>query len=381
MKHRMNNTFKFRLALTFSAILFVFASTIIVLFTIAIDNYLSTRQEPSVSTSQPRDETRPKPAKDSIDGLRARYSQDLETVQQASVYMLGALAICSLIIGYAVADRFLRPLNKLNTQLGKLSQHNLGAQITDVPRDEFGITIGYFNDMSRRLQQSFVQQEQFIQDASHELRTPLTIVRTTMDTVLDNPRATTAELRTAMEDALRGIDDATTLANDLLTLTQPDTMRDRSIVDINDIVSTIVASYQHIARARSIRIITSLCEKPLPVVIQPLAITRAIRNICDNAFTYVTTAEAPTVTIRTRSYKQHAIITIMDNGPGIPRAYQAKIFDRFVRVDESRDKHTGGFGLGLAISKKIITEHGGTIALRSVPGATTFTITLPNAQP
>jgi two-component system OmpR family sensor kinase len=103
----------------------------------------------------------------------------------------------------------------------------------------------------------------------------------------------------------------------------------------------------------------------------------AINNIFDNALKYTGIAKKPIITVVVSKEHKYASVSIEDNGPGIPKEYQTTIFDRFVRVDESRDRQTGGFGLGLAISKKIITESGGSISLKSRPGNTIFIITLP----
>lgn len=373
MKFDIHKSFKFRLALLFSAILFAFASIIIVLFNITINNYLSTRQQPN-RTGQQQPQQPPKDDKDSA--LRAQYTKDLETVQQESIYLLGLLAVGSLLIGYFIADRFLRPLNKLNMQIGELSQHNLGSQITEIPDNEFGVTIKYFNAMSQRLKRSFEQQSQFVQDASHELRTPLTILRTNLDTVLDNQKATNAQLRKSMEEALQEIDYATDLANNLLALTKDNTTKN-SVFSLNTVVSEIIDKYQHVSKTKSVKIAVLLCNEDIYVTANRLNITRAINNIFDNALKYSAIAKNPLVTVVVSNEHKYASVSIEDNGPGIPKEYHSTIFDRFVRVDESRDRQTGGFGLGLAISKKIITESGGKISLNSKPSKTIFTVTLP----
>lgn len=372
--------------MTFTIILFVCAGTIILLFNIAINNYLSTRQNPGnppvtgqqiigsqPSTGQPQPST-----DDGKNSLRAKYSNDLERIKSKSIFGLIVFAFISLGLGYYLADRFLRPLNQLNRQLEKLKSDNLGTQITRVPDNEIGKTISYFNDMSLRLKTAFDQQAQFVQDASHELRTPLTILRTNLETELDNSNASKAELRNAMQDALLEIDSATELANDLLTLSKPEKMS-KETENLGSVISEVVDSFSMLAKDRDVSLEYNATNDEVNASIVKSDFARAINNIIDNAIKYSAVSKAPKVLVSLRKSGVTAIIEIADNGIGIKESEIAKIFDRFYRIDKSRNRKTGEFGLGLAISKKIISDHEGKISVTSQKGLTKFRIQIPIA--
>lgn len=371
--------------MTFTVILFAFGGVIILLFNIAINNYLSTRQNPvnPPVVEQQKDIAekiqQPPPIKDDKDALRAKYSQNLENIKRESFYGLIVLAFLSLGIGYYLSGRFLNPLNNLNLRIEKLKSDNLGSQMPNIPNNEIGKTISYFNDMSLRLQEAFDQQARFVQDASHELRTPLTILRTNLETVLDDKKATIGDLRDSMNCALEEIDSATNLANDLLVLSKPESKsrkEENLVVLVNEVVSALsgvakreklVIDFQH-----SDEIITAKLNKP--------EISIAVKNLIDNAIKYSAATKSGKISVSVVKKNDHAEIKVTDNGIGIPKAEVGKIFDRFYRVDKSRDRETGGFGLGLAITKKFVEDHNGDISVKSDNKGTVFTVKLPNAN-
>ncbi|MEI7603793.1 MAG: HAMP domain-containing sensor histidine kinase [bacterium] len=366
-------TIKFKLAILFSIILFAFSGIIILLFNITINNYLSTRsldQVPVINQPQPQRQNNEK-QKD----IRATYSDDLESIQSKSLISLPFLAITSFIIGYYIAGIFLKPLNELNLQIDKLKTDNLGSQIEKFSANEIGKTINSFNEMSLRLQSSFYQQSRFVQDASHELRTPLTIVRTNIETVLDDENASKNELRLSMKDALLELDYVTELANDLLTLSRPQS-KNRKIENIVAILSECIGTMTEISDRNNVTLKFICKEKNIPILINKMEFIRAIQNIIDNAIKYSKDSLSPEVIVNVYLSGKKTIIEIKDNGRGIPKDEMNNIFDRFYRVDKSRDRDTGGFGLGLSITKKIIEEHGGDIYVKSEKGETVFSIKL-----
>ena len=375
MKTDFFKSIKFRLAILFTVILFVFSGLIILLFNVAINNYLSTRQAPAQTTQQQTQQTAPPPVNDPGKDVRAKYTNQLESIKQESIYGLIVLAFISLGLGYYISGIFLKPLNKLNTQIDKLKSDNLGSQIENPPENEVGKTINYFNEMSLRLQKSFEQQSRFVQDASHELRTPLTILRTNMETVLDDKNASKEDLRDSMKDALTEIDSATELANDLLALSRPESKL-RAKESLQNIIAECVSALKDVSKKQHVSLSLKIKEDSI-VTINKSEVVRAIKNIVENGIKYSKSSKDPKVQILLKRDNNIAILQISDNGIGIPSKDLNKIFDRFYRVDKSRDRETGGFGLGLAITKKIITDHGGKISVASEPGSTTFTIKLP----
>ncbi|MEI6479852.1 MAG: HAMP domain-containing sensor histidine kinase [bacterium] len=370
-KKGFTKTIKFRLSIVFTIILFVVSGTIILLFNIAIDDYLSTREIGNNGAEPP-------PREEVLsDDVRALYSNNLESIKTKSIASLPLLAILYFAMGYCLAGRFLRPLKNLNSQIAELKSNNLGNQIRSVSDDEIGETIASFNEMSVRLRTSFDEQSRFVQDASHELRTPLTIVRTNVESVLDDDTATKENLMESMRNVLIELDSITALANDLLTLSRPQS-KIRNEESVTEIMHAVLSSSSDIAKKVDVAITSDILKDDAYIFVNKRDVVRAITNIIDNAIKYAQYGDAESrVFIKSYVLNNNVIIEISDNGPGIPNKDLTNIFERFYRVDGSRQRQTGGFGLGLPIAKKIISEHGGKISAVSSPGKTVFVISLP----
>jgi len=116
------------------------------------------------------------------------------------------------------------------------------------------------------------------------------------------------------------------------------------------------------------------------VIIDRLVLREAVSNIVDNAIKY--SRRAVTIDVRVQSRDNHAVVEIVDEGPGIPAEHRQRIFDRFFRVDQARSRESGGTGLGLAIAKWAVEANGGQIEVEDVPtGGSVFRITLPLRTP
>jgi signal transduction histidine kinase len=311
--------------------------------------------------------------------VKAIRQNDLDQIRIISLYSLFPIALFSFAIGYLVSGRFLNPINKLKKNIDTLTHTDLGKNIPVEIEDEVGGLIMSFNELSQRLKNSFEVQESFVQDASHELKTPLTIIQTNLDTVIDDPKATQKELKEAINKALNGVKELRTLTNYLLDLTVNQEVEYKK-TDINDLISLQVKNLKPIAKKMGVELNWDGLKGDAFVMADELTLGRAIFNIIENAIKYSDknlNGVKPFVKISFEKTQNNAIIKISDNGVGIPKEFQAKIFKRFFRTEKSRNKKLGGFGLGLAISKKTINDLGGKIEVISQKNDTTFTITLP----
>jgi signal transduction histidine kinase len=313
--------------------------------------------------------------------VRAIRQNDLERIQTISVYSLFPIALLSFALGYLLSGRFLDPINKLKKNIDTITRTELGKDIPVEIEDEVGGLIMSFNELSHRLKNSFEVQERFVQDASHELKTPLTIIQTNLDTVVDDTNSTKEELNASIKKALNGVKELRTLTNYLLDLTvnQEITLDE---INLSKILSNQVNKLKQIATNDhvSLKFDTSLIKEDVFVKADEITLGRAMFNIIENAIKY-SDKSLPKgesfVRITLEKDKEMAIIKIVDNGIGIPKELQEKIFERFFRIEKSRSKKLGGFGLGLAISKKAIDNLNGNIEVKSKENDTTFTITLP----
>jgi signal transduction histidine kinase len=225
-----------------------------------------------------------------------------------------------------------------------------------------------------RLQQALAEQRRFVSDASHELRTPLATMRSSLEIALAHPerRDWPAVVRTALADTGR----LQQLADDLLLLARlgPDasTAGDGAVVDLAGIVAEQVGERAHAGPTT----ITLPDTGPVPVRGTELDLSRVVRNLLDNAVRHARRHVAVNLTTMDGT----AVLTVTDDGPGIPGADRERVFDRFVRLDPARDRPTGpaghGAGLGLAIVRGIVTRLGGTV---QVTGPATLTVRLPVA--
>jgi signal transduction histidine kinase len=299
--------------------------------------------------------------------------QDLKEIQRTSIISIFPLALLSFVLGYFLSGRFLKPIENLQLSISKLGKADLGKTIQVKNDDEVGKLIESFNGMSKRLKQAFDAQDNFVQDAQHELKTPLTIIHTNLDTALDDKTASNQELREAISNSLGAIKQMRALTNNLLDLTLP-SEESQSTINLGNLVEGQINMLRTYADSMKVNLVFSHPEKELSIIANELAIQRAVFNIIENAIKYSANEENPKVKVQVISEQDKAIIKIIDNGPGIPLEQQQKIFERFYRLDKSRNKKSGGFGLGLAIAKKFIAENSGEILLQSEPGNTEFNL-------
>lgn len=228
-------------------------------------------------------------------------------------------------------------------------------------------------------------QRQFVSNVSHELRTPLTSMRSYLDALSEgawkDPEIAPRFLKVTQEETERMI----RMINDLLSLSRIDrgaTKMDLEWVNLNDFVAHILNRFDMIVKTdnqienKKYTIKRELGTQALWVEIDTDKMMQVIDNIMNNAIKY--SPDGGVITVRLVQNQNHVILSISDQGLGIPRKDLGKIFDRFYRVDKARSRAQGGTGLGLAISKEIVEAHHGRIWADSSEGrGSTFYISLP----
>ena len=232
------------------------------------------------------------------------------------------------------------------------------------------------------------EQRQFVSNVSHELRTPLTSVRAYIEALSEgawkDPEIAPKFLQVTQEETERMI----RMVNDLLVLSRMDrgtTKPDLEWVNFTDFVSHLLNRFDMIVEhdkkdpktnEKKYEIKRELGNQALWIEIDTDQMMRVIDNIMNNAIKY--SPDGGTITVRLKQNQNWALLSISDQGLGIPRKDLGKIFDRFYRADKARSRAQGGTGLGLAIAKEIVTAHGGRIWADSREGhGSTFYISLP----
>lgn len=311
--------------------------------------------------------------------------RDITREQTMFVTMVRSLGITSVlaIIVFTVAialyiKRSLQPLRQLNQMTAVISTTDLGqAQLyLDNAPSEVKELAQTLTMLLLRLSQSWEQEREFVSNVSHELRTPLTIVHGYLQSVLRRQNNLTPTQQEALETAASEAERTIRLLQDLLDLARADSgylhFQMKSYV-LNDLVEEIVMMAEKYSdREITIESITY----PIEVKADYSRLKQVLLNLIDNAIKY---SEAGTpITLKLNQLPDKAIIQVCDQGYGIPLQHQARIFERFYRVDESRSHATGGCGLGLSIVKTLIEGMGGNVSVQSkLEEGSIFTISLP----
>jgi signal transduction histidine kinase len=314
---------------------------------------------------------------------RAKFNELARSLIGAN---LTALILLILLVAYE-ARRVLLPLRQVSQMTQALSVEDLGEQPLTVPRapQEVQELVKTFNMLLHRLSESWQQQRvtaeqqrQFVSNVSHELRTPLTIVRGYLDSLRRRGQNLTDSQQEALSIASSEADHTIRILKDLLDLARADdgymTYQPELFV-LNDVVTDVIKLVEQV---NSHRIVLEASEL-VPVYADPHCLKQVLVNLVENSIKYAS-PEAPIV-IHLEQQQPHALIHVCDRGPGIPLKHQSRIFERFYRIDESRNR-SGGTGLGLALVKTFVEGMGGTIIVRSKPDeGSVFSVSLPTTSP
>ena len=310
----------------------------------------------------------------------------MEDIRDTFLWAIPIALLLASIGGYFLARKSLAPVAAMASQARGMGAANLHSRLAIAnERDELGQLALSFNQLLERLEASFEQQRRFMADASHELRTPVAILRGEAEVTLSQAERSTAEYRETLA-ILR--DESQRLAHvieDLFTLTRADagqyplTFRDAYLDEL---------AGEALVRARSLALtknitLTSAIEPDLPIRADEALLGRMLLNLLDNAIKY--SPPGSTVNLACCRQGDHYLVSVSDNGPGIPADLQPRIFERFFRADKARSRSEGdtaGAGLGLSIARWIAEAHHGRLELtRSDPSGSTFTATLPVSPP
>lgn len=306
------------------------------------------------------------------------------------LYLLGGLlGLISMIIsgvaGYIMAGRALRPINEITTTARSVAAGDLTRRLhSEVEDKEIRVLVKSLNKMFEDLELSFMAQKRFTADASHELRIPLTILKGEVEVALRHPRSE-EEYKHLLKQHLDIIERMQRIVNDLLTLARADAgllELAQEPVDLSLLLQEVAQHHLILFADNHINLNMDI-QDHLEVMGDSGHIERVIFNLLNNAFKYA--PELSTVTLSAHAENDMAVISIVDEGPGISQEHQARLFDRFYRADDARARNEGGgAGLGLAICKRIVEAHKGEIDVESREGeGATFTVrlALSNANP
>jgi two-component system OmpR family sensor kinase len=271
----------------------------------------------------------------------------------------------------------LRSIRAMNYEASRLSEQNLSQRISTRGVDtELTVLAKTLNRALARLESAFSRQRQFTGDASHELRTPLTVVMGNLELALQDT-SLRADAKRSLEAALRAAKRMRGLTDQLLMLAKADAGAlelKRSEFDLGDIIQECAELVRPMAEKKQVRL--EVDAPSTEIEGDAGLLSQVVINLLSNAIQYNKTGG--NVHIGLSDSGDSVELQVSDTGVGIPEEARSRLFERFYRPDGSRNRQSGGNGLGLAISKSLVEAHGGKITFDSAVGTgTEFRVLLP----
>jgi signal transduction histidine kinase len=304
----------------------------------------------------------------------------LDDVQQSGAALLAGLAVtvpaATLVLAalvWLLVGRTLRPVEAIRAEVARIgTAAGAGLRVPE-PRggDEIGRLARTMNEMLGRIETAAERQRRFVADAAHELRSPLTRIRSELEVDLLHPA--TADPAATGRSVLAELAGLQCLVEDLLLLAKGDAGAapgERAPVDLDDLVLAEAARLRAGGRVR----VDIGAVGAARTAGDAGQLARVVRNLTDNAARYAHSS----VTLGLAERGRSVVLTVADDGPGIPAGQRDRVFERFTRLDDARAAGTGGAGLGLAIARDIVRAHNGTITVDPrCPAGARLVVTLP----
>lgn len=301
------------------------------------------------------------------------------------VWVAGVLATGAL--GYVLSSHALAPIDAITSRAARIARGDFSVRLDPpVLEDEVGRMTRSLNAVLERLYASLAANQRFAADASHELRGPVTAIAGEIDVTLKHPREANA-YRDALVLVRERLGSMVAIIEDLTMLVRAqEGGRELALQEV-PLAPLLAAAHDRVAplaAARGIRIQLDDARR-FTAYAEPRLVARVLDNVLTNAIRYNRDGGLVEVHVHfeeaTGDGPSMIVIVVRDEGEGIPASEQARIFDRFYRLDRSRARHTGGTGLGLAICRELLTVmHGGIRVAASGPAGTTMELRVPGIE-
>ena len=284
------------------------------------------------------------------------------------VLLLVVTALTWMVVG-----RALSPVEAIRAEVARISTLALDRRVPEpAVADEIGRLAHTMNDMIERLSAADLAQRRFVADAAHELRSPLAAIHTQLEVGLAHADSIDWDVIAAevFEDVAR----LRRLAEQLLALARAEgPATSRRPVDLDDVVLAELGRAKDTSRV----VVDGSGVSAARVIGDRDQLHQVVRNLVDNACRHA----CGRVLVALRSEADTAVLTVADDGSGIPAAERERVFERFTRLDEARAADAGGSGLGLAIVRRVLTAHGGAISVEDAPVGASMVVRLPLEPP
>jgi signal transduction histidine kinase len=300
-----------------------------------------------------------------------------ETVTAFFVAGVAAAALASVGLAAVLSRRISAPLERLSAAARAIAAGDLRARVPPIGPKETVTLTDSFNRMAERLEGQERLREEFVVNAAHELRTPLTNLRGYLEAlregVIEPSRETFDSLREEVERLVRLSRSLDALAQGDLR-TRPPELRE---IDLASAIDSAVELVQPVFERRGIAWEVRT-PRPLHARANPDHVAQVLANLLQNATRYTPSGGRVAVTASARP--NDALVSVTNTGDGIPATDLPHVFERFFRVERSRDRARGGAGIGLAIVKQLVELGGGHVGAESADGTTRFWFSFPVAR-
>ncbi len=298
----------------------------------------------------------------------------------------GVAALFALVIGYFISKSIASPISQMQEIAGHLSRGDFSRRVDIKSKDELGALARSLNKMADELQLKIDNlkaadkvRTDFVANVSHELKTPLTSIKGFVETLEDGALDDKENAKKFISIIKKHTEGLNNIVNDLLSLSELELGKDRvakSKFNLKDLIDEVVLGFGHAFSVKKQKVDLEFKDDDFVIEADRMKIEQVLVNVIDNAIKY--TKEEGEILVSLYKKGDSFIITIKDNGIGIPKEHLSRIFERFYRVDKGRSRQFGGTGLGLSIVKHIVLLHSGTINIQSEPDlGTQVQISLP----
>lgn len=304
----------------------------------------------------------------------------LDGLQSNLLKLSAGIAAAVVLLSFILSRMLTRKISALLTGIRKVREGAYEHR-THIPgRDEIAQIGEEFNSLTDRLQTTETLRRRFVSDASHELKTPLAAIRLLTDSILQTDNMDMETVRDFVTDIGSEAERLSRITEDLLRLTRLDSNQvdPPEVVEVAPVLEQVMRMMSLLAQEKGTEL-TCQTGGDCRVLATKGEVHQVIYNLTDNAVKY--SGSHGSVRVELRRDGNDVVLTVADNGPGIPEEDLPRVFERFYRVDKARSRAAGGTGLGLSIVQDTVTKRGGTVSAANRPeGGAVFTVRWPAAE-
>ncbi|KGD65442.1 phosphotransferase [Alcanivorax nanhaiticus] len=310
------------------------------------------------------------------DAIRDKLADRFRDRQRGFMSWMVAVGMgLSLLVSWLLARHLVAPLLALTRHAQTLQEGDYSTRLADPRKDELGMLSRQLDQLAERLEQGQQARQRWFSDIAHELRTPVAILKGELEALVDG-------IRPLNQDAIQALESETGhlahLIDDLhdLALADGGNLRYRfQHHDLAALTREVLDSYQHQLDQHKLTLKSHLPEQA-DAQLDPVRIRQLLDNLLQNTIKY--THDGGQLQVQLQQAGNQWLLAVEDSAPGVPDDALPQLFDHLYRVENSRNRRTGGAGLGLAICLRIAEAHGGTLAAAHSPlGGVQITLTLP----